>query len=108
MHVRFKRKSTLTLVCHAVGAVLLFVAGIGSAITGHLEHRGRSFGYDALSARAIGIAFMIASLAWLRAVWLQRGGRLLDVDDGPLKFLVLLTAIFVAAVLPLLFFDVGT
>ncbi|MBY0113457.1 MAG: hypothetical protein K2Y21_11585 [Phycisphaerales bacterium] len=106
--MRFERKSTLTLVFHALGAVFFFIVGISLVITGHLSHRGRSFGGGAFSARAMGIAFMLASLAWLRAVWLQRGGRFLDVDDGLLKYLVLLAVVVAAAILPLLFFDVTT
>ena len=106
--MRFERKSALTLVWHAVWAVFFLVCGIIGVVTGHLGYRGRSFGDGSMAARAIGVATVLASLAWLRAVWLQRGGRLLDADDGLLKFLVLLTAVVGGAALPLLFFDVAT
>ncbi len=45
--------------------------------------------------------------AWFRALWMLGSSSAFDLEDGPLRFLILLAAVSIAVSLPLLFLDVA-
>ncbi|MBX3388008.1 MAG: hypothetical protein KF691_00990 [Phycisphaeraceae bacterium] len=101
---RFKSRA------HIVGAVLLglivVAGGVSGILTGNMSHRGYRVA-GLIAGRAFGAALVFGGLAWLRAVWMATRHPTFDLEDGALRFLVLLAGLCVAAALPLLFLDVA-
>ncbi len=101
-----KWKLAAVLLVAVLAGLLLLVVGVDGVLTGRMSRRGYS-GSGFSAGRAFGCALIILGLAWFRALWMLGTSPTFDLDDGPLRLLILLAAVSVVVSLPLLFLNVA-
>lgn len=99
-------KPAAALLVAVLIGLLFLVVGVDGVLTGRMSRRGYS-GSGFSAGRAFGCALIFLGLAWFRALWMLGSSSAFDLEDGPLRFLILLAAVSIAVSLPLLFLDVA-